>query len=104
MPGLPLPQNTYGLYNMVGNTWEWTQDIYEEAFNPMAPPREPNAPPKYVMRGGSYVDRVGDQDGRFNHQLRVTTRMGNTPDSGAPPCHNNYDLYPYLPCFKPMVP
>lgn len=65
------PQNVYGLFNMLGNTWEWTGEEYTN-------PEEKEK--KRVLRGGSYVD---SEDGAFNHRLRVTTRMGNTMDSAA---------------------
>ncbi|PWA22875.1 hypothetical protein CCH79_00002362 [Gambusia affinis] len=62
------PQNSYGLYDMMGNTWEWTST------------RFPAAQPSYVLRGASWIDTV---DGSANHKARITTRMGNTPDSAS---------------------
>jgi len=72
------PQNDYGVYNMVGNVWEWVADKYK----PLAEERShrKKEETKYVLRGGSYLDSL---DGKFNHRTRVTTRMGNTPDSGS---------------------
>jgi len=58
--------NGYGIYNMVGNVWEWTEDAAGKD--------------KKILRGGSYVDTI---DGSYNHALRVSTRMENTPDSGG---------------------
>lgn len=62
------PQNSYGLYDMMGNTWEWTSTIFR------------GSQPMYVLRGASWIDTV---DGSANHKARVTTRMGNTPDSAS---------------------
>ncbi|XP_003971079.3 inactive C-alpha-formylglycine-generating enzyme 2 [Takifugu rubripes] len=62
------PQNSYGLYDMMGNTWEWTSTKF------------PGAQLMYVLRGASWIDTV---DGSANHRARVTTRMGNTPDSAS---------------------
>ncbi|XP_018586008.1 inactive C-alpha-formylglycine-generating enzyme 2 isoform X2 [Scleropages formosus] len=62
------PQNNYGLYDMMGNTWEWTST------------RFPGAQIMYVLRGASWIDTA---DGSANHRARVTTRMGNTPDSAS---------------------
>ncbi|XP_074528591.1 inactive C-alpha-formylglycine-generating enzyme 2 isoform X2 [Halichoeres trimaculatus] len=62
------PQNSYGLYDMMGNTWEWTSTTFR------------GAQPMYVLRGASWIDTV---DGSANHKARVTTRMGNTPDSAS---------------------
>ncbi|EGD76272.1 sulfatase modifying factor 2 [Salpingoeca rosetta] len=67
------PQNDYGFYNMLGNVWEWVADRFED-------PSPPSQEPKFVLRGGSYVDTV---DGKTNHKVRVTTRMGNTADSAS---------------------
>lgn len=62
------PQNSYGVYDMMGNTWEWTST------------RFPGAQPMYVLRGASWIDTA---DGSANHKARITTRMGNTPDSAS---------------------
>lgn len=62
------PQNSYGLYDMMGNAWEWTSTSF------------PGAQPMYVLRGASWIDSV---DGSANHKARITTRMGNTPDSAS---------------------
>ncbi|XP_031419473.1 inactive C-alpha-formylglycine-generating enzyme 2 [Clupea harengus] len=63
-----IPQNSYGLYDMLGNAWEWTAT------------RFPGAQLMYVLRGASWIDT---SDGSANHKARVTTRMGNTPDSAS---------------------
>ncbi|NXF09916.1 SUMF2 enzyme, partial [Smithornis capensis] len=70
------PQNSYGLYDLLGNTWEWTASEF------LAPGRAPRqgAQKMQVLRGASWIDTA---DGSANHRARVTTRMGNTPDSGS---------------------
>uniref|UniRef100_A0A8C7JMP4 Sulfatase-modifying factor enzyme-like domain-containing protein n=1 Tax=Oncorhynchus kisutch TaxID=8019 RepID=A0A8C7JMP4_ONCKI len=62
------PQNSFGLYDMIGNAWEWTSTPF------------PGGRPMFVLRGGSWIDT---EDGSANHKARITTRMGNTPDSAS---------------------
>ncbi|KAJ6655773.1 hypothetical protein lerEdw1_004826 [Lerista edwardsae] len=69
-------QNSYGLYDLLGNTWEWTASEYRTSgLGTHQPAQEMR-----VLRGASWIDTV---DGSANHRARVTTRMGNTPDSAS---------------------
>ncbi|XP_072772973.1 inactive C-alpha-formylglycine-generating enzyme 2 isoform X2 [Taeniopygia guttata] len=67
-------QNSYGFYDLLGNTWEWTASEFP------APGRAPRAQKMQVLRGASWIDTA---DGSANHRACVTTRMGNTPDSAS---------------------
>ncbi len=74
-PIMTFPPNGYGLYDITGNTWEWTQDWYKAehdspADNPCCVPNnprggdidgsyDPNQPqfhiPRKVLKGGSFL-------------------------------------------------
>ncbi|XP_043910149.1 inactive C-alpha-formylglycine-generating enzyme 2 isoform X2 [Protopterus annectens] len=71
------PQNIYGLHDMLGNVWEWTATEYHPHSRPVA---RNGAQKMFVLRGASWIDTA---DGTANHKARVTTRMGNTPDSAS---------------------
>ncbi|WP_268124906.1 formylglycine-generating enzyme family protein [Roseivirga pacifica] len=94
-PVKSYPANAYGLYDMIGNVWEWTSDWYrpdthvrnsqaqnEKArVNPVGPPRsyDPNDPmtPKRVTKGGSFL--CSDQ---YCSNYRPSARMATAYDSG----------------------
>jgi formylglycine-generating enzyme required for sulfatase activity len=84
--------NDYGLYDMIGNCWEWTSDYYnanyyEElakkglAINPTgaSKPYDPNEPYaiKYVTRGGSFLCAEN-----YCVNYRPSARQGSAFDSG----------------------
>ncbi|MCC3859639.1 formylglycine-generating enzyme family protein [Pseudemcibacter aquimaris] len=53
-----FPANEYGLYDIIGNVWEWTQDPYypdrRNADGEGYDPRQPDIPVG-VIKGGSYL-------------------------------------------------
>ncbi|NXJ62512.1 SUMF2 enzyme, partial [Rostratula benghalensis] len=70
------PQNNYGLYDLLGNTWEWTGTEYL----PPGHSARQRTQKMQVLRGASWIDTA---DGSANHKAGVATRMGNTPDSAS---------------------
>ncbi len=54
-----FPPNAYGLFNMVGNVWEWVAGM------PPQPPPQKDARPQRILRGGSFIDTT---DGNLSHE------------------------------------
>ncbi|OXB81565.1 UNVERIFIED_CONTAM: hypothetical protein H355_008413 [Colinus virginianus] len=97
-----FPPNGYGLYNIVGNAWEWTSDWWavhhsaDEAHNP----KGPSSGTDRVKKGGSYMchkllpGETQDETGSevisvppslqsYCYRYRCAARSQNTPDSSA---------------------
>ncbi|MCC5800784.1 formylglycine-generating enzyme family protein [Rossellomorea vietnamensis] len=67
--------NGYGLYHIVGNTWEWCSDWYD----PQGPPQRE----RKSLRGGSFLCHES-----YCNRYRVSARTSNTIDSSA--CHMGF--------------
>lgn len=68
------PQNALGLYNMVGNVWEWTSTAWQRK-DARAPPIEANT---MVKKGGSFLCNPSTCN-----RFRCSSRMMFTADSAA---------------------
>ncbi len=91
-PVASYPPNAYGLYDMVGNVWEWTQDWYNTTYyteiatkntttlNPQGAKTHHNRFSPYaeekIIKGGSFLCHQS-----YCASYRVSARMGNTLDS-----------------------
>jgi len=56
--GQKLP-NAWGVYDMLGNVWEWCADGYDERYYDSSPPADPPGAPEAshrVFRGGGWSD------------------------------------------------
>lgn len=65
--------NAYGLYDMHGNVWEWTQDFYTYSPSGSVNPMGPTTGSRRVFRGGSWSYSAG--------YLRSANRDYHTPSN-----------------------
>lgn len=72
--GMFLP-NGYGIHDIMGNTWEWTNDWYDSEYFFESPKKNPQGPPSgklKIPRGGGWMNA--------SECVRVSDRNGFSPD------------------------
>ncbi|XP_038054416.1 formylglycine-generating enzyme-like [Patiria miniata] len=79
-PVTAFAPNGYGLYNTVGNVWEWTSDWWtnRHSAEPQENPKGPDNGTDKVKKGGSYMCHKS-----YCYRYRCAARSQNSVDSSA---------------------
>ena len=76
-PARSFEPNDYGLFNMVGNNWEWTDDAYRiRSLKKPARERQKAMRGYKTTKGGSFLCHRS-----YCYRYRIAARTGTSPDS-----------------------
>jgi len=84
-PAGSFPRNGFGLFNTIGNTWEWCGDYFDAFWHLQATSLDPAGPPggtspfgPRVIKGGSYLCHES-----YCWRYRCAARTGSPPDTST---------------------
>ncbi|MDE2912043.1 MAG: formylglycine-generating enzyme family protein [Paracoccaceae bacterium] len=78
-PARSFEPNGYGLFNMVGNVWEWTAQPFRVRSLKRTATRVHSGKRGYrLVKGGSFLCHAS-----YCHRYRIAARTGSTPDSST---------------------
>ncbi len=85
-PAKSFDPNGYGLYNMVGNVWEWTAEPFKlRSVSKRLKAHAGNQPNAKLLKGGSFLCHKS-----YCFRYRIAARTGNTADTST--AHQGFRL------------
>ena len=79
-PAQSFTPNGYGLYNMVGNVWEWTAEPFRVKSLKKSVARKMEGMRGFkLLKGGSFLCHRS-----YCYRYRIAARTGNSPDTATP--------------------
>lgn len=78
-PAKSFDPNNYGLFNMVGNVWEWNNDLFRiksRRADAIALQRALDGEKRRLLKGGSFLCHFS-----YCYRYRIAARTSNTPDT-----------------------